>query len=95
VWDTVSIILNSRYNDELATIITTNYPDFPERDRTGTEDVLGKRAAEYAASKATLGDRITDRMRSRLQEMCRTVSIKSADYRPKKVGRVTQFLADG
>ena len=27
VWDTVALILNSRYNDKLTTIITTNYPD--------------------------------------------------------------------
>ena len=29
VWDTVALILNSRYNDKLTTIITTNYPDLP------------------------------------------------------------------
>ncbi len=29
VWDTVALILNSRYNDRLTTIITTNYADLP------------------------------------------------------------------
>ena len=29
VWDTVALILNTRYNDKLTTIITTNYPDLP------------------------------------------------------------------
>src|SRR6185437_13381516 len=29
VWDTVALILNTRYNDRLTTIITTNYPDLP------------------------------------------------------------------
>ena len=33
VWDTVSLILNTRYNDKRATIITTNFLDAPERDR--------------------------------------------------------------
>ena len=30
VWDTVSHILNTRYNDKRTTIITTNYPDEAE-----------------------------------------------------------------
>ena len=29
VWDTVSHILNTRYNDKRTTIITTNYQDLP------------------------------------------------------------------
>jgi DNA replication protein DnaC len=29
VWDTVALILNTRYNDKQTTIITTNYPDLP------------------------------------------------------------------
>lgn len=29
VWDTVSYILNSRYNEQRTTIITTNFPDGP------------------------------------------------------------------
>ena len=29
VWDTVSLILNTRYNDNRTTIITTNFPDDP------------------------------------------------------------------
>ena len=29
VWDTVALILNTRYNDRQTTIITTNYPDLP------------------------------------------------------------------
>ncbi len=35
VWDTVSLILNSRYNDNRTTIITTNYPDDAARDANG------------------------------------------------------------
>ena len=29
VWDTVALILNTRYNDRQTTIITTNYADLP------------------------------------------------------------------
>src|SRR6266581_6043046 len=32
VWDTVSLILNTRYNENRTTIITTNYPDDPAKD---------------------------------------------------------------
>jgi DNA replication protein DnaC len=81
VWDTVSVILNGRYNDNLTTIITTNYPDLPERDLSGTEDLRSPIAARKAMEKPTLGDRITDRMRSRLHEMCEKVVFEAADHR--------------
>src|SRR5207244_7707091 len=29
VWDTVALILNTRYNDNRSTIITTNFPNLP------------------------------------------------------------------
>ena len=78
VWDTVSLILNTRYNDNRTTIITTNYPDDPARDAsTGTE--FGR--AQRAARAETLGDRIGERMRSRLHEMCRIVKMEGADFR--------------
>ena len=32
VWDTVSLILNTRYNDNRTTIITTNFPDAAPRN---------------------------------------------------------------
>jgi DNA replication protein DnaC len=38
-------------------------------------------AALYAASKETLGDRIGERMRSRLHEMCRIIKMEGADFR--------------
>src|SRR5574337_438862 len=60
VWDTVSHILNTRYNDKRATIITTNFPDEPAAE--GQEFTRELRAAR----KETLGDRIGERMRSRL-----------------------------
>jgi DNA replication protein DnaC len=74
VWDTVALILNTRYNDRLTTIITTNYPDLPAGGGNLTE-------AERAARESTLGDRIGDRMRSRLAEMCIRVEMKGEDFR--------------
>jgi DNA replication protein DnaC len=83
VWDTVSLILNTRYNDNRTTIITTNYPNLAERERPGRVSAQSPEAAKYAADKETLGDRIGDRMRSRLHEMCRIVTVEGTDFREK------------
>jgi DNA replication protein DnaC len=84
VWDTVSLILNTRYNDNRTTIITTNYPNLTERDRlNGNAGSRSSEAAKYAAERETLGDRIGDRMRSRLLEMCRIVTMEGQDYRER------------
>jgi DNA replication protein DnaC len=74
VWDTVALILNTRYNNRQTTIITTNYPDMPAGGGAKTD-------VERAAREQTLGDRIGDRMRSRLAEMCIAVEMKGADFR--------------
>jgi DNA replication protein DnaC len=78
VWDTVSLILNTRYNDNRTTIITTNYPDDAARDANGSSDFA---RAQRAARSETLGDRIGERMRSRLHEMCRIIRMEGADFR--------------
>jgi len=78
VWDTVSLILNTRYNDNRTTIITTNYPDDPARESNGSSDFA---RAQRAARGETLGDRIGERMRSRLHEMCRIIKMEGADFR--------------
>jgi DNA replication protein DnaC len=78
VWDTVSLILNTRYNDNRTTIITTNYPDDAPRDSNGSSDFA---RAQRAARGETLGDRIGERMRSRLHEMCRIIKMEGADFR--------------
>lgn len=75
VGDTVSLILNTRYNGKRTTIITTNLPD--EAESTG----LSKE--QRAGRQDTLGDRITERMRSRLHEMCRTVPMQGEDFRKR------------
>jgi DNA replication protein DnaC len=75
VWDTVSHILNTRYNDKRTTIITTNYKDQLPGAAAG--------GAARSAREETLGDRIGERMRSRLHEMCRVVRVEGEDYRIK------------
>ena len=75
VWDTVAHILNTRYNDRRTTIITTNYVNAAP---------LGMEAgARHSAREETLGDRIGERMRSRLQEMCVVVEMQGEDFRQK------------
>lgn len=74
VWDTVSLILNTRYNDNRTTIITTNFDDRP------AGAIAGPRGA---AREETLGDRIGERMRSRLHEMCRIIKMEGEDFRQK------------
>jgi len=81
VFDTVNYILNSRYNDNKTTIITTNFPDAPEDTGREIDNLRSPSAAERAARSETLGDRIGERMRSRLHEMCKKVEIEGTDYR--------------
>src|SRR5580693_8274258 len=72
VWDTVAHILNTRYNDKRTTIITTNYADQPPGGTGGTN---------RAMREETLGDRIGERMRSRLAEMCVVIEMSGSDFR--------------
>ncbi len=78
VWDTVSLILNTRYNDNRTTIITTNFADEP-----AAGVMRSMSTARAAAREETLGDRIGERMRSRLHEMCRIVRMDGPDFRQK------------
>jgi DNA replication protein DnaC len=80
VWDTVSLILNTRYNDNRTTIITTNFADQPAAGAMRSSSMSPARAA---AREETLGDRIGERMRSRLHEMCRIVKMDGDDFRVK------------
>src|ERR1700728_1995326 len=72
VWDTVALILNTRYNDKRTTLITTNYPNAP---------AALARNADKSIREETLGDRIGERMRSRLAEMCVEVEMRGNDLR--------------
>lgn len=65
VQDTMTHIINTRYNNNRITIFTTNYLDNP----TPPEE--------------SLTDRVGERLRSRLYEMCRMIRILGTDYRKR------------
>jgi len=69
VKDTVGYVLNYRYNENKVTVLTTNFLDREESEipKPGTPD--------------SLAQRISDRMRSRLYEMCKTVRMTGKDFR--------------
>lgn len=72
--ETISLIINERYNKNLTTIVTTNYPAIPSQtDRDGDKYVY--RPFE------PLGSRIGDRSLSRLLGMCDVVTIQGGDCR--------------
>ncbi len=64
-WDTVRLILNTRYNDSRTTIITTNFADEPAAKASG--DPTMKAFEDFATpepaarEKYKLGDRIGER----------------------------------
>ncbi len=80
LWDNVALILNTRYNDKMSTIITTNYSDLPAA-AGALNDV------ERAGREQTLGDRIGDRMLSRIAEMCIRVKMTGKDCRQNDIKR--------
>jgi DNA replication protein DnaC len=68
VLDTVAHVLTSRYNYKRTTLVTTNFANLPSA-AGGRED--------------TLGDRIGERMRSRLAEMCVSLDVQGEDFRQR------------
>jgi DNA replication protein DnaC len=70
--DTLFYILNSRYMAKRCTIITTNYQDVTR------EEAL---AADSLRRREFLVERIGQRLRSRLMEMCTVVRIQGSDHR--------------
>jgi DNA replication protein DnaC len=82
-WDTVAHILNTRYNDKRTTLITTNYANQPSCMAQSAVGETPRTAAARAMREETLGDRIGERMRSRLQEMCVTLEMRGEDFRQK------------
>ncbi len=77
-WDMVSHILNTRYNDRKTTIFTTNYLNEPPAQITSPASE-GK--AARTLTHETLGDRIGERMFSRIQEMCHVLEMRGGDFR--------------
>ncbi|HEV2388709.1 MAG TPA: ATP-binding protein [Candidatus Acidoferrales bacterium] len=69
--ETVGHILNTRYNDKRMTLVTTNFMDAYPQPQPGSP----------ARHEESLADRIGQRIRSRLYEMCRTVELSAPDFR--------------
>ena len=91
VRDTIGYILNTRYvqaSRDLThlrcTIVTTNYLDWSDE-----KEATLPQGRRFAPQKDKLEDRIGDRMRSRLFEICRTVEVFAPDFRrePRQAGR--------
>ncbi len=74
VEDTITYILNHRYNERKMTLLTSNLPDT-------SEEVPGRSPSGKYRIGDTLEDRIGKRVRSRLYEMCEVVKIEANDYR--------------
>jgi DNA replication protein DnaC len=85
VRDVIGFILNTRYSEasqdlshRRCTIITTNYLDEPSEKTASGRDPRGR---DTKIHEDMLKDRIGNRTRSRLYEMCRTVQFKVPDFR--------------
>jgi DNA replication protein DnaC len=70
--DTLFYILNSRYLQKRATLITTNFQDVTAKQAADADRLVRR---EY------LVDRIGQRLRSRLAEMCLPIVLSVPDYR--------------
>jgi DNA replication protein DnaC len=84
VEETASFILTERYNNKKSVIITTNLPPLPPVLATRSEPVDMFNKSKQVMREETLGDRIGERMLSRLLEMCKVVEIHAPDYRQRK-----------
>jgi DNA replication protein DnaC len=86
--ETVGHLLNTRYNEKRATLLTTNYLDSTAEPPRSARLPSGQAVA--VAGEDALTDRIGQRIRSRLYEMCRTVEMVAPDYRKevRQAGRV-------
>jgi len=73
--DTLFYILNSRYLARRPTLITTNFQDVSAREAVEADRLVRR---EY------LVDRIGQRLRSRLTEMCLKVPLDGEDFRERR-----------
>ena len=79
VEDTVTEIITYRCNHEKAIIVTTNLPDPDAGDTMVQKDANSVRGV---SARVSLAERIGERARSRLFEMCRVVRVQTnRDYR--------------
>ncbi len=74
-------IVCKRYNQMKTTLLTTNFPLEPPRDRSGTVLRAGVGNLASSALIPTLEERVGERIFSRLKQMCTILRIDAADYR--------------
>lgn len=77
-------VLNQRYNDARATVMTTNLANLGCAAEQAAEPSRGYGRAATAMQMETLGDRIGTRMFSRVQQMCTPMELQGTDYRRPK-----------
>jgi len=84
-------------DEKRITLITTNYLDYSPESEPPRDTFAEKRALRMPSGQAVaqhrednLAQRIGERIRSRLYEMCRTVEIYAPDYRKeiRQAGRM-------
>jgi DNA replication protein DnaC len=87
VRDLLYYVINSRYMGKRLTICTTNFLDKAQPPRHGTPPVPygGEPGESGGAERWTenFADRISERLRSRLFEMCDVVELYGQDYRAR------------
>lgn len=87
--ETVGHVLNTRYNEKRATILTTNF--FDEDSALAAARPRRALGEREKPPEEPFKERVGQRIRSRLYEMCRTVEIAAPDYR--KMARDAGFHA--
>jgi DNA replication protein DnaC len=91
--ETVGHVLNTRYNENRVTVLTTNYLDSDPAGGESASSPAPRTAGMRApAIEDSLTERVGKRIRSRLYEMCRTVEIAAPDYR-KEIRHAGPFRA--
>ena len=76
VRDTFAYIINHRYNQKRTTLITSNFKDGESKLRKLSD-------GSTVAGEETLAERIGERMRSRLHEMCKVIRISAMTFESK------------
>lgn len=90
VLDQLYFVINSRYMRRRLTLVTTNFLDSPQPLRARTPRPGGETPSRPSPSdvvdrwQETLSDRISDRLRSRLYEMCESIELRGEDYRARE-----------
>lgn len=76
VEETVFTVINHRYNKNKLTVFTSNFPDVAE-----AEAPTPWKKETFKKDEDTLVDRIGVRLRSRIYEMCKVVTLDGPDFR--------------